>query len=84
MKGHYITIPNSKTIEMMTNNVGLLFSATYEETLYEYLLQPALTAVKSPNKRNNLLTNIRLANQRSFYLDAEGNCPVKCGKKMDS
>ena len=50
MKGHYITIPNSKTIEMMINNVALLFSATNEETLYEYLLQPALTAVKSPNK----------------------------------
>lgn len=50
MKGLYITIPNSKTIEMMINNVALVFSATNEETPYEYLLQPALTAVKSPKK----------------------------------
>ena len=77
-------IPNSKTIEMIINNVGLLLSTTNKETPYEHLLQPALSEVKSPTEWNNLLTIIRLANQRSFCLDAEGYCPVKCEKKVDS
>ena len=50
MKGHYIVIPNSKTIEMIINNVGLLLSATNKETPYEHLLQPALSEVKSPKE----------------------------------
>lgn len=50
MKGHYIMIPNSKTIEMIINNVGLLLSTTNKETPYEHLLQPALSEVKSPTE----------------------------------